>query len=157
MTICIASDAFYPRVGGVAGFNRYLCANLLSQGHSVICLTIDEQAKPDDPDAIVKENNCTTVILKGGYQQYKKRYAAYFRPGGYSVYGWIAMGMAMKDWLLKNHKAFEIDIIETGDWGGAGIFMVDDALPPVVITGHSSAWQLNFFNHMVTDAQSKVL
>jgi glycosyltransferase involved in cell wall biosynthesis len=157
MTVCIASDAFDTRVGGVAGFNRYLCENLLSQGHAVVRLTMDENAGLAEADQVTVEDRCTTVVLRGGYQQYKKKYAAYFRPGGYSVYGWIAMGLAMKDWLLKNYAIYKIDVIETGDWGGAGVFLVQDGLPPVIITGHSSAWQLSRFNHMVNDAQSSVL
>ncbi len=155
MTACIASDGFPPQTGGIATFNKHLVSLLLQEGHDVVLLLIDYENKSDDK--IITESNFTKILLGKSYHQYYKHWQPYFRPGGFDAPNWIAIGLAMRDWLLNNHKFFKIDVIEASDYGGAGIFLCDSQLPPIVITGHGSLLQYSRYNFTKKDDSFKVI
>ncbi len=155
MTICIATNFYHPAVGGIPGYYKWLSEILVSFGHNVIILTVDEAGTGEDN--IEKENGITRIVLRSSYKKHLDFYSNYFRPGSYSADKWISMGWAMREWLLENHLAFHIDIIETTDFGGAGIFLVDDNLPPVIVIGHSSAIQICAHSYMKNDDHLKVI
>ena len=52
---------------------------------------------------------------------------------------------------------YGIDIIEVSDYGGLGIFLTDDALPPVVLTGHGSLLQYSRYNFTRDDEHAAVI
>jgi len=155
MTICIVTNIFYPAVGGIPNYYKYLAENLISQGHSVIVLTVNRTSNQDD--IVVKESKFTKIELSGSYNKYKSFYQQYFRTGGYEVYDWLAIGACAKDWLLQNHYKYQIDILETLDYGGLGAFLTDDRLPPVIIDAHSSITQLKRVNFIPEDDHAHVM
>lgn len=157
MTVCITSFSIGQQVGGIPAYNSYLCSNLLTMGHKVILLTFDETAGLTDENETRTQGDLTTVILKASYQHYLQKFKAYFRPGSYGAPGWLAMGMAMKEWLLKNHRTMSIDIIEAADYGGAGALLLSNDLPPVAIAGHSSFLQLKRYNSSIKDDHSAII
>ncbi|HEV7779989.1 MAG TPA: glycosyltransferase family 4 protein [Chitinophagaceae bacterium] len=156
MTVCIATFTYYPVPGGIPNYCKHLAENLMATGHRVVILTIDHTNNLTD-DELVKEKDYSRITLNRSYKKYRDHYARYFRPGGYAAYDWIAAGMAMKDWLLQNYSAFAIDIIETGDYGGLGIFLSDDRLPPLIVIGHSSIGQLGLYNYIPGDEHGHFL
>lgn len=144
MTVCIASDGFPPKAGGIVSFNWHITQLLLNAGHSVVQINIDRA--PDANDRVVTKRGFTQVWLAKTFQAYKKTWAAYFRPGGMDAPDWIATGLAMKDWLLAHSKSFGIDIVEASDFGGYGAFLSAPELPPLILTGHASILQLSRVN-----------
>src|SRR5690242_18642397 len=156
MTICIATDGFPPMTGGIATFYGHLSAMLTKYGHKVIVLMVDHDMKMQD-DEIKESGAVTKVLLRKSYTTYKEKYAPYFRPGGLDAPGWIAIGMAMRDWLQQNHKKYSIDVIETTDYGGLGAFLLAEELPPVIITGHGSYTQLKKYNHSLNDSHNNLV
>lgn len=158
MTICIATSNYLPEEGGITTFNRYLSDMLQQTGHKAIILTVGYNSKQEDDDEVTNEQNGVIIIrLKKTYHKFLKKYKGYFRPGGLDAPNWIAMGYAMREWLLKNKNTYSIDIIEAGDYGGIGIFLCDNALPPVVLTGHGSLYQLSKYNYVLNDDHAKVV
>ncbi|HNR16499.1 MAG TPA: glycosyltransferase family 4 protein [Chitinophagaceae bacterium] len=155
MTICIATDGFPPQVGGIATFNKHLVSLLTDAGHKVIVLYMAYDS--EENDQIITEGLLTKVILRKTYQQHYKQWQGYFRPGGYDAANWIAIGMAMRQWLLSNNNQFNIDVIEASDYGGCGIFLCDASLPPVIITGHGSLVQLSRYNYSNNDDSYRVV
>ena len=154
MTICIATDVFMPSTGGIASFYSLLSEMLARNGHKLIVLTAGDE---NEKDKVEEFSGITRVQLRNRYISYKKKYGAYFLPGGLDAPGWIAKGLAMRDWLNENHKNFSIDIIEATDYGGLAAFFVSQELPPVAITGHGAYSQLKKYNAVINDAQSKLL
>lgn len=157
MTVCIATDVFYPAIGGIANYYKYLSSILSDAGHSVIILTINENAGPATEDSILQEKNITKIILGASYAKHRDYLKQFFRPGSYGAPGWIAMGKAMHEWLKKNHHHYKIDVIEIGDYGGTGILLADDDLPPVIVIGHSSLLQLCRYNHVDNNSHAAVI
>lgn len=155
MTICIATDGFPPQVGGIATFNKHLVSLLTDADHKVIVLYMAYDS--EENDQIITEGLLTKVILRKTYQQHYKQWQGYFRPGGYDAANWIAIGMAMRQWLLSNNNQFNIDVIEASDYGGCGIFLCDGSLPPVIITGHGSLVQLSRYNYSNNDDSYRVV
>lgn len=155
MTICIASDGFSPQVGGIATFNRHLVSLLTNTAHKVIVLSIEYNSEEDD--LVKTEGLFTNIVLRKTYQQYYKKWQKYFRRGGYDAPNWMAIGMATRQWLLTNHKQFDIDVIEVSDYGGSAVFLCDNSLPPVVVTGHGSLLQLSRYNYSNRDDSYKVI
>lgn len=157
MTVCIATDNYLPLVSGISTFYKNL-ANLLTQnGHTVLVLTIDYAGDHLADDHITIQNNITIVRLRKTFYTYYNKYQDYFRPGGYQCYNWMAMGMAMKEWIGSNYKKYEIDIIEVSDYGGVAAFLVSTDFPPVVITGHGCLTQLYQYNNTITDTHLEVI
>ena len=122
MRICLATTHYTPVTGGISLYYTCLSRLLTEAGHSVILLTTGNGDHNAD-DSIEEEGLFTKITLNAGYQRYLRYYNAYFRPDGYAAGKWIATGMAMREWLVKNAVAFQIDLIETMDFGGAGIFL----------------------------------
>lgn len=156
MRICLATTHFAPDTGGISLYYTCLCRLLTNAGHSVIILTTGSGNSPDS-DLIEKDGLFTKVTLNTGYQGYLRHYNTYFRPGGYAAGKWIATGMAMREWLVKNAAAYQIDIIETMDFGGAGIFLKQEGLPPLIINAHSSALQIDQHSPMLQDDHLAVI
>ncbi len=73
-----------------------------------------------------------------------------------SVY-FLAIGMAMREWLLEHSQKASFDIIETVDFAGYGGFFLDRALPPVVVTCHGSLGQLAHYNQVALTDDELVL
>ena len=142
MRICLATTHFAPLPGGIAHYYTCLSRLLTDAGHTVILLTIAGEDEPDK-DRIEEDGLLIKVTLATDYRRYLLHYGAYFRPGGYGAGKWIATGLAMRDWLLKNAVAYQIDLIETMDYGGAGIYLKQEGLPPLIIDAHSSALQID--------------
>jgi glycosyltransferase involved in cell wall biosynthesis len=158
MTICIATSNYLPDEGGITTFNRYLSGMLQQAGHKAIILTVGYNSKQDDDDEVTNEQNGLIVTrLKKSYHKFYKKYKPYFRPGGYDAPNRIAMGYAMREWLLKNKETYAIDITEAADYGGIGVFLAGNDLPPVVLTGHGSLYQLSKYNYVRDDDHAKVI
>lgn len=157
MTICIATSNFPPQTGGIATFYGHLAALLTKEGHRVIVLMPDNNTTEDKGDEVIEKNGLAIILLKKTYRNYLAEYTPYFPAGGLNAAGWIAAGLAMKDWLVQNYKAYNIDIIEASDYGGLGIFLLSKKLPPVVITGHGTFTQLCRYNEVKEDSQTELV
>ncbi len=142
MRICLATTHFTPVPGGISNYYTCLSRLLTEAGHTVILLTIATN-KNQTEDSIIDEGLFIKVTLAKNYQHYLRHYRSYFRPGSYAADEWIATGMAMRDWLLQHTIEYNIDLVETMDYGGAGIFMKQPGLPPLIIDAHSSALQID--------------
>lgn len=155
MTICIVTDSFPPKVGGIASFYKHLAELFMQNGHSVIVLTADPSHNTEDE--IRFGSGPAVVVLKKTYAGFYQQYKPYFRPGGHDAPHWIAMGFAIRNWLLKYSSKFSIDILEVSDYGGLGAFLTGDGIPPFVITAHSSLHQLLTYNNFSTTSHIEVL
>lgn len=156
MTICLATTHYAPHPGGIAHYYTCLAKLLSAAGHKVILLTISDEGK-ETRDTISSDGFITRVSLATDYHQYKTFYSGYFRPGSYGVDSWLATGMAMRDWLIRHASEYQIDLIETMDFGGAGIFLKQAGLPPLIIDAHSSALQISREAPMVQDDHLAVI
>ena len=157
MTICIATDSYYPSVGGIATFYRNQAHSLLASGHKVIILTVDYNGSATDEDDVQVEGLLTRVYLRRSFHSIYQQLSQYFRPGGLQSYNWMAMGLAMHDWLLFNHTKLQVDIVEVVDYGGLAYFLCDNQLPPVVITAHGAFTQLQQYNRTPADSHARIL
>jgi glycosyltransferase involved in cell wall biosynthesis len=151
MNICLVTDAFFPTIGGVATFYKHLCEILVHEGHKII-LIITGETKSKENELELVGDSIIKVYPGREYNTLYKKYQPYFRPGGHDAPHWLAMGMSARNWLIANLKKYGIDIIEVSDYGGLGIFMLHEALPPYVVTANSSLLQLHSYsNFSVTD------
>lgn len=157
MNVCIATNVFYPNVGGIATYYNHLATILSESGHKVSILNIDYDSSPETDDLVETIDDITHITLRNSYHRLLKKYTPYFSPGGFDAPSWIACGLAMKNWLLKNQQLFKFDIIEVSDYGGLGAFLINNSLPPIVITGHGSLLQYSVFNHSKKDSHFKVV
>lgn len=155
MTICFVTDGYPGQTGGIATFNQNVSSLLTAAGHQVIILTADYENS--GPARIATEGLITRVSLGESYQRIYRDWAPYFRAGGFNAPNWIAIGMAAREWLVDHHKTYEIDVIEAADYGGAGIFLCDAGLPPLLITGHGSLSQFSPYNYTGNDANARVV
>ncbi|MBL7749640.1 MAG: glycosyltransferase family 4 protein, partial [Chitinophagaceae bacterium] len=128
---------------------------LVKEGHTVIVLMADENK--ENKDEVVTTDGFKIVLLRERYQALRSQYAPYFASGGLDAPGWIAAGIALKDWLMYNHNSYDIDIIEVSDYGGMGIFLKTANLPPVVVTGHGTFTQLSRYNIVKEDDQTAII
>ncbi len=156
MRICLATTHYTPVTGGISLYYTCLSRLLTEAGHSVILLTTGT-GDNDADDSIEEEGLFTKITLNAGYQRYLRYYNVYFRPGGYAAGKWMATGMAMREWLVKNAVAYQIDLIETMDFGGAGIFLKQEGFPPLIIDAHSSALQIDQYAPMLQDDHLAVI
>jgi glycosyltransferase involved in cell wall biosynthesis len=158
MTVCIATDAFYPQIGGIATFYGNMTGLLLAKGHRIIILTIShDERHANDDDEIIEERGYTKITLKRSFYQKYYYFREYFRPGGYMAPYWLAIGAAMRDWLLHHHAQFGIDVAEVTDYGGIGFFLCDPALPPLAVTGHGCLEQYAHYNHTGNGEQVRLI
>ncbi|MBI3137630.1 MAG: glycosyltransferase family 4 protein [Sphingobacteriales bacterium] len=147
MNICLVTLNSLNQPGGISTYYTQLTRLLTQAGHRIFLLTPNQLAGEDDEDQWLESGLLTTVFLKKNYSAEKRKWSPYFRPGGFDAPNWIAKGMATREWLLSNHKAYQIDIVEVADYGGLGIFLCDNSLPPVIITGHGSLSQFAGLNY----------
>ena len=148
MTICIATDSFPPHNSGIATHNSYLVKLLQEAGHRIIVLTVDFDNQKQD-DTIEEQNGITIARLKKSYAEQFRYFSRFIKSGNREAAVWLSLGAAMRTWLIENNKKFGIDIIESSDYGGFGLFLIDPALPPVVVMCHSMLSQLSqheFYN-----------
>lgn len=158
MNICIATSNYPPETGGISTYSQRLARLLQIEGHSAHVLTIDINATIDQKDSIKKDKYGVTVIhLKKSFHLHYKYFQQYFRPGGLNAPYWLAIGKAMKEWLLLNYKHLNLDIIEASAYGGFAAFLQDPELPPVLISGHGAFFQYKEYNQHKEDEQSKLV
>lgn len=158
MNIGIATSNYYPDTGGISTYSQRLARLLQMEGHSAFVLTIDINASAEQKDTIQKDENGTTVIrLKKSFHLHYNYFKQYFRPGGLNAPYWIAMGIAMKEWLRLNNKYLKLDIIEASAYGGIAAFLEDPELPPVLISGHGAFFQYKDYNRHKENEQSKLI
>ncbi|MBL7730075.1 MAG: glycosyltransferase family 4 protein [Chitinophagaceae bacterium] len=155
MTVCIATSNYAPHTGGIATCYGHLATLLTAAGHNVVVLV--PAYDHSGSDTVNEENGITVVRLAATYHRYYKKYVRWFPSGGLDAATWIAAGKAMHEWLLNNRQQYTIDIIETGDYGGLGVFLMDNNLPPVVITGHGTFTQLSQYNVVKEDVQTRLV
>lgn len=156
MIICIATDTLFPRTGGIASFNHHMSVLLEKEGHTVIMLAPGEPTGQDAADEITRVGNIITVKLQATFQKHYQDWVQYFRPGGFDAPYWIALGYAMREWLLRQTQ-FSIEVVEVSDYGGLGVFLTDKNLPPVVLTGHGSFKQYARYNYTRDDDHARVI
>lgn len=158
MNVCIATSNYFPDTGGISTYSQRLARLLQMEGHSAYVLTIDINATIDQKDSIKKDKYGVTVIhLKKSFHLHYKYFQQYFRPGGLNAPYWLAIGKAMKEWLLLNYKHLKLDIIEASAYGGFAAFLQDPELPPVLISGHGAFFQYKEYNQHKEDEQSKLV
>lgn len=157
MTICIATSNFPPQVGGIATFSWQLANALIKVNQRVIVLTFADSHTEAAEDSVLTEQDIIIVHLRKKYERYRQHYQRFFSSGSLDAPGWISAGLAMRDWLMENHQAYKIDIIEAGDYGGLASFLIHPSLPPVVVTGHGSFFQIKKINTVISDAHTKVV
>lgn len=158
MTICIATDGFYPKVGGISTFYKHLSDLLVEAGHQVLILTIsDDETEACAADTVQQTETVTIVTLKTTFFSQLEHYRKYFRPGGYEAYQWMAIGQAMRYWLQANCKTQGIDVVEVSDYGGIGFFLCEPGLPPLAITAHGSLVQYANYNYTGEDEQVQLI
>jgi glycosyltransferase involved in cell wall biosynthesis len=146
MTICIATSNVWPQPGGIATFYKHLSSLLTKNGHTVIILTVDYTSKETSEEITTEDNGVKIVSLVRSYQRYYNYYKKYFSVPGLDAPNWIAMGLAMKEWLKENHQRYKIDIVETIDFGGLGLFLRFEQGPSVCVAGHGCLSQLSNHN-----------
>lgn len=156
MNICIATNLYFPSIGGVPNYYLYLAQVLEKAGHRILVLRPDFSAV--DKNDVVEVNGAITVVsLCRTFNKHNAYLKQFFRPGDYEAYSWIAMGYAMKEWLLENRRTHKIDLIEVPDYGGIAVLLKDDRLPPVLIGGHAFISQLSRHIHVPANDHTKVL
>jgi glycosyltransferase involved in cell wall biosynthesis len=157
MNICLAITNFRPHKGKETTFYNNFSRLLTRNGHRVLTIVIDFDATKNDNDETVTDNDMTTIILKKSYHECNSYYSKYFRPGGFEAHHQIASGFATRKWLLLNHRNYKIDIIQTPDYGGLGVFLCDKELPPVIVFGHGCLNQISRYNFVRNDDHAIIL
>ncbi|MCB0473631.1 MAG: glycosyltransferase family 4 protein, partial [Flavobacteriaceae bacterium] len=134
-------------------------ASLLSTaGYKTIVLTIDMSATSEEDDSIVIETNGIILIrLKKTFHQYYNYYKKYFKQGNINAPYWIAIGMAMQDWIAANQLTYKIDIIEASAYGGIGSFFKVKDFPPVILSGHGAFFQYKRINKNKPTEQTELI
>lgn len=158
MTICLAGIIALNDSNGVATFNKHFIQLFTQLKHNVIYLWVDTTSACQLTDSVEKKDKFLTIItLRKSFNEQYKKYRNYFRSGGSNAPLWIASGLALRTWLLDFHKHYNIDLIEISDGGGLGIFLIDQSLPPVVLTGHGSNLQISCFDYTAFDEHGEVI
>lgn len=158
MTVCIASSNYFPSRSGIATFTRRLAALLERYGHRAIVLTVGDEIPLEEDDSVeIEDNGVTVVKLEKTFLKHYNQYKKYFKPGGIDAPYWIAMGMAMQEWLLINNPWYQIDIIEASAYGGIGAFLQHPSLPPVLLSGHGAFFQYKLYNNNQPDEQTRII
>lgn len=156
MTICLATPEYGPIAGGIATFYENLASILADKGHTVIVLTVDTENQHYD-DETKKNNNITVITLRRSYKECFSSIRENASRDALYVASAIATGTAMKKWLLANYSNYNIEIIETVDVNGLGSFLIDPALPAVVICGHGTVFQISKYDFTIPDKRFKIL
>ncbi len=146
-----------PQAGGLSTYYSNLARLLSEQDHKVYILMAEPNSTANDDDRVTEEKKITRVLLKKSFHEARNYYKRYFRPGGFEAHSWIANGLAARAWLQNNHVAHKIDIVQTPDYGGLGIFLSGNDLPPVVVFGHGCLTQLSRYNYVKNDSHASIL
>lgn len=157
MKVCIASSNYYPSAGGIATFSYRLAALLQQSGHQVVVLTVDPDFSDKEDKTEIQENGVMVVWLSKSFLVHYNYYRKFFRPGGIDAPYWIAMGIAMKDWLAKNKEQYKFDLIDASAYGGFAAFLQDASLPSVLLSGHGAYFQYKQLNENSADDHSDVV
>lgn len=156
MTICIATPEYGSFPGGIATFYSNLVPIFVAAGHSVIVLTADV-TKPSEPDQEKKNNNLIIVTLRKSYGKWYDKYRKSASSDSLYVASALAVGQALKEWLLANHRNYSIDIVETVEVNGLGYFLIDRELPAVVTCAHGALFQLSKYDFTLFDKRYRIL
>lgn len=138
MNICIATGEYVPQPGGIATFYHAL-AQILTQGGQAVTVLTSGQAG-DSADRGVE-----VVRLEDEIARHARDVKRSLRGAAPSVIREVATGLAMQAWLAANAQRRGFDIVETPEFGGAGAFLTDLALPPLAVTCHGSYGQMLFY------------
>lgn len=142
MTICIATDSYPPHNSGIATHNSYLVKLLRESGNKIVVLTANFDQRKEE-DSIEDQGDLVIVTLKKSYGQQFDYFSRIVRTGNREAAIWLSLGMAMRNWMMKNAGHYQFDLIECSDYGGFGVFLIDRMLPPVVLMCHGMLTQLN--------------
>jgi hypothetical protein len=156
MTICLVITNFLSQNGTLSAYDEMFSKLLAKYDHRIIIVMVNSGSHSDDEDEISEKDNIIYVTLKKNYPQLLSYYEKYFRPGGYKAPDYITKALIAREWLLKNHTAYNIDIIQTHDYGGPGIFLCDDQLPPLLIFGHGCMTQIAEYTGLKKDEQAAI-
>lgn len=155
MTVCIATTDYLPQQGGIVTFTRHLSTLLVGAGHKVIILTI---AESENISEVQNENDKIAVVrISNLFNDQYKKHSPYYKAGGIDTGRWVSAGFAMQEWLLINCNKFNIDVIEVSDYGGLGIFLCHEKLPPVIITAHGSFTQCSRYSDEPNKNDEKIV
>ncbi len=157
MTICIVSLLPLCEIGGVSTFNKNFIALFANANNKVIFLTVDDTKKVEDDIVLYESSYLTNVILNRTYKKYKNYYKNFFSTGSSDAPKWIAIGYAVKQWLLQNSSSYKIDVIEVSDGIGIGTFLTDKSLPPVLLTAHGSSLQITQYDYNGHSEQTAII
>ncbi len=146
MTICLATDSFPPHNSGIATHNLYQAKILTEAGYKLVVVTADFENRKKE-DSIEEQSSLTIVTLRKSYSQQYDHYSRFIKNGNREAAVWISFGMAVRKWLLENKLRFGIDIIECCDYGGWGIFLIDELLPPVIVMCHGLLTQMDKYEY----------
>lgn len=155
MTVCLPLDTWFSQDTGVYMYYQYLSKLITQFGNRVLFLTVSNSQRKSICK-LANNENIMVICLNKEYVKLLNHYCLFFRPGQGNIPNQIACSIAIKNWLLNNHKVFNIDIIETTE-GGIAPFLIDPELPPVVVMGHGSFSQFIKYNNFVSSAQTEII
>lgn len=158
MNICLITLNSLHEPGGLSTYYSQFARLLAEAGHQVFILSPDQESSPHEKDEQTKNGLITTITFKGTYATEKQKWAPYFRPGGFDLPNWIALGFSCRNWLLDHCLSHKIEVIQVPDYGGIGAFLSDASLPPVVVFGHGCLLQITAYNsYRKNDTQLRLL
>lgn len=158
MNICLVMLNPLQEPGGLSTYYSQLARLLAAGGHRIFILIPDQQASAGDEDETDKNGQITTVIFRQTYAREKAAWSPYFRPGGFELSNWIAIGHCCRHWLQTNSRRFEIDLVQVPDYGGIGAFLTGTGMPPLLIFGHGCLLQITRYNpYKKSDEQLRIL
>lgn len=158
MNICLVTLNPLQEPGGLSTYYSQLARLLADGGHRIFILTPDQQARPDDEDETQENGRITTLIFRQSYAREKAAWSPYFRPGGFELPNWIAIGHCCRQWLQTNSNRLGIDLVQVPDYGGIGAFLTGKDMPPLLIFGHGCLLQITRYNpYQKKDEQLRIL
>lgn len=158
MNICLITLNSLHEPGGLSTYYSQFARLLADAGHQVFILSPEPESAPDETDEQTVNGLITTITLKGAYAREKQKWSPYFRPGGFDLPHWVAIGFSCRSWLLNHCQSLKIDVIQVPDYGGIGAFLNDATLPPVLVFGHGCLLQITAYNsYRKNDTQLSLL
>lgn len=139
MNICLATTEFPPVTsGGISTYYSTLARLLTDAGHKVTVLTISAS----ETAASWAYPGVTVVRLQRTVESRMRQLKQALPVRLYPVAMPIAAGLAMRDWLLTHSERYGIEVVEVHEYGGECAFLMDDNLPPLLVTCHGSTSQV---------------
>ena len=136
MHICFAIPEYLPNPGGIATYYSRLAPLLLKDGHIVTILHIGYDEPVREPRGI------QIVDLRKSRRNRERQLFRLLTETYHLPVFAMASGLAMRDWLRANAKKEGIDIVEGADFLGMSALLLDDDLPPHLLTCHGSYGQI---------------